>query len=151
MEQGEGITEIGRKMSTESMHLLQSPSDVCFSTIFVQWWQKCRSLHTIHKVHFSEKSVVINIAATSATSSGLLNNEILRFSMNFKYKRIMKNNIFGYFERGTFSSSCKAASSLASEDFCRAFRNPNTMKRFVSVSNDSAPPCSQSTLDRDVP
>jgi hypothetical protein len=58
-----------------------------------------------------------------------------------------------HFESGTLSSSscATAASSSDSRGWCKAFRSPNTMKRFVSVNKDSAPPCSQSTLGRDVP
>ena len=39
----------------------------------------------------------------------------------------------------------------ASPYFLRAPLNPNTMKRFVRVRSDSAPPCNQSTLDKEVP
>jgi len=56
------------------------------------------------------------------------------------------------FDRGIrSSSSCAGASSSDFGGLCKALRRPNTMKRFVRVNKDSAPPCSQSTLDRDVP
>lgn len=39
----------------------------------------------------------------------------------------------------------------ASSDFLRAPLKPNTMNKFVRVRRDSAPPCNQSTLDKEVP
>lgn len=39
----------------------------------------------------------------------------------------------------------------ASPYFLRALLKPNTMNRFVRVRSDSAPPCNQSTLDKEVP
>lgn len=40
---------------------------------------------------------------------------------------------------------------FASAAFLRACLNPNTMNKLVRVRSDSAPPCNQSTLDKEVP
>ncbi|KAK6251420.1 hypothetical protein QQP08_011805 [Theobroma cacao] len=41
--------------------------------------------------------------------------------------------------------------SFASSVFRRACLNPKTMNKLVKVRSDSAPPCNQSTLDKEVP
>lgn len=43
------------------------------------------------------------------------------------------------------------ALSFVSSNFLKAPLNPNTMNKLVRVSSDSALPCSQSTLDSEVP
>lgn len=56
-----------------------------------------------------------------------------------------------HFKRGTSFSSSAITFSSSSTASRIAFRRPITMKRLVSVNKDSAPPCSQSTFDSDVP